>query len=331
MRLRIAHSTSYRYEPPATGVIQVLRMTPGSHDGQYVAEWQIDVSTDSRLDVHQDEFGNVTHVLTGGPIADLTINVEGLIETHDTGGVLRGTDERFPPSLFLRSTALTEVNPAMATFARELRSESEDDALGFLHALMMQINEHMTFDEDPTNSGTSAVEACGLKRGVCQDYAHIFIACARSALIPARFVAGHFLRSDGMINQQAGHAWAEAFVPDLGWVGFDPANGITCTRRHWPRLSRRRPGARHPLWRRHGDAVGDGQGRSSRRTPGAEPESVVRPEAGARLRFFICRPAPQDSTERGLTGRNLQRHCQIAPRRGGNAGLGLEPPAKLVS
>ena len=50
MRLRIAHSTSYRYEPPATGVIQILRMTPGSHDGQYVAEWQIDVSTDSRLD-----------------------------------------------------------------------------------------------------------------------------------------------------------------------------------------------------------------------------------------------------------------------------------------
>ena len=182
--------------------------------------------------VHQDAFGNVTHVLTEGAIADLTINVEGLIETHDTGGVLRGTDERFPPSLFLRSTPLTEVNPAMATFARELRAESEDDVLGFLHALMMQINEHMTFDEDPTNSGTSAVEAFGLKRGVCQDYAHIFIACARSGGVPARFVSGHFLRSDGMVNQQAGHAWAEAFVPDLGWVGFDPANCICTTDAH---------------------------------------------------------------------------------------------------
>jgi hypothetical protein len=156
MRLRIAHTTSYRYEPPASGVIQILRMTPGSHDGQYVAEWQIDVSTDSRLDMHQDAFGNVTHVLTHGPIADLTIHVEGLIETHDTGGVLRGTDERFPAGLFLRQTALTEVNPAMATFAREMRSESDGDVLGFLHALMVQINEHMTFDEDPTNSGTSA-------------------------------------------------------------------------------------------------------------------------------------------------------------------------------
>jgi len=232
MRLRISHSTTYRYEPAATGVIQILRMTPGSHDGQYVAEWQIDVSTDSRLHAHQDAFGNLTHVLTEGAISDLTINVEGLIETHDTGGVLRGTDERFPPTLFLRATPLTEVNPAMATFSRELRSESEDDVLGFMHALMLQINDHMTFDADPTNSGTSAAEAFGLKRGVCQDYAHIFIACARSGGVPARFVSGHFLRSDDTVHQQAGHAWAEAFVPKLGWVGFDAANAICTTDAH---------------------------------------------------------------------------------------------------
>src|SRR6202000_436738 len=197
-----------------------------------VVEWQIDVSSDSRLHIGQDAFGNTTHVLTEAAISDLTITVEGLIETHDTGGVLRGTDERFPPGLFLRSTQLTAVNPAMATFVRELRAESDSDTLGFLHALMTQINEHMTFDEDPTTSGTSAVEAFALKRGVCQDYAHIFIACARSGGVPARFVAGHFLRSDGMVNQQAGHGWAEAFVPDLGWVGFDPANCVCATEAH---------------------------------------------------------------------------------------------------
>jgi transglutaminase-like putative cysteine protease len=232
MRLRIQHTTTYRYEPAATGVIQILRLTPGSHDGQYVAEWQIDVSTDSRLDMHEDAFGNVTHVMTHGAIEALTITVGGLIETHDTGGVLRGTDERFPPSLFLRPTSLTSVNPAMENFARELRAESEGDALGFLHSLMTQISEHMTFDEDPTNSGTSAIEAFGGKRGVCQDYAHIFIACARSGGVPARFVSGHFLRSDGTVNQQAGHAWAEAHVPSLGWVGFDPANCICTTEAH---------------------------------------------------------------------------------------------------
>ncbi|KJC62364.1 transglutaminase [Bradyrhizobium sp. LTSPM299] len=232
MRLRIAHTTTYRYEPAATGVIQILRMTPGSHDGQYVADWQIDVSTDSRLDTHEDAFGNFTHVLTHGAIGDLTIHCEGLVETHDTGGVLRGTDERFPPTLFLRSTLLTDVNPAMAGFVRDMRSEADSDVLGFLHALMVQIYEHMTFDEDPTTSGTSAAEAFALKRGVCQDYAHIFIACARAGGVPARFVSGHFLRSDGMVNQQAGHAWAEAHVPGLGWVGFDAANGICVTDAH---------------------------------------------------------------------------------------------------
>ncbi len=232
MRLRIAHSTTYRYEPPASGVIQILRMTPGSHDSQYVADWQIDVSTDSRLDKHEDAFGNVTHVLTHGPLSDLTVTVEGLIETQDTGGVLRGTDERFPPSLFLRPTDLTDVTPAMEIFARELTPTAESDALGYLHALMLGINTHMTFDTDPTSSGTTASEAFSLKRGVCQDYAHIFIACARIGGIPARFVSGHFWRADGANQQEAGHAWAEAHVPGLGWVGFDPANAICTTDAH---------------------------------------------------------------------------------------------------
>jgi transglutaminase-like putative cysteine protease len=232
MRLRIAHSTTYRYEPPASGVIQIIRMTPRSFDGQYVADWQIFVSTDSRMQVHQDAYGNITHVLTHGAIADLTVNVEGLVETHDTNGVLKGTDERFPPGFFLRSTPLTEVNADMRSFARDLRSESDDDVIGFLHALLVQITDHMTFDTDPTTAGTTAADAFALGRGVCQDYTHVFIACARSGGVPARFVSGHFLRSDGVAQQEAGHAWAEAYVPKLGWVGFDPANGISTTDAH---------------------------------------------------------------------------------------------------
>ena len=232
MRLKIFHSTSYRYDPPASGVIQILRMTPGSHDGQYIAHWQIDVSSDLRLDVHEDAFGNVIHLITNGATADLCISAEGLVETHDNGGVLKGTDERFPPGLFLRTTPLTSVNPAMASFARELRAKGKDDVLDFLHALMTQINDQMIFDRDLTDSGTSAAEAFALKRGICQDYTHIFIACARSAAVPARFISGHFLRSDGMVNQPAGHAWAEAYVEGLGWVGFDAANCICTTDAH---------------------------------------------------------------------------------------------------
>src|SRR4029453_17722107 len=166
------------------------------------------------------------HVLFCGPVGDIKITAEGLIETHDTGGVLRGADERFPAGMFLRTTELTEVNPAMAAVARQLRSEAESDTLGFLHALMSEISDHMTFDEDPTNSGTSAAEAFTLKRGVCQAYAHILLPGARSGGVPARFVSGHFLRSDGTVHQDAGHAWAEAYVPNLGWVGFHAANAL---------------------------------------------------------------------------------------------------------
>ena len=88
------------------------------------------------------------------------------------------------------------------------------------------------FDLDPTHAATTAAEAFALKRGVCQDLTQIFIAAARSLGIPARYVSGYFHRADGVIEQDAGHAWAEAHVPDLGWVAFDPANGISATDAH---------------------------------------------------------------------------------------------------
>ena len=114
MRLKISHSTTYTYDPPPSGVIQVLRLTPGNHDGQYVADWHVDVSVDAKLDMQHDAFGNVTHVFSHGPLTDLTVHVSGLVETQDTGGVLKGTVERFPPTFFLRTTSLTEANAEMA-------------------------------------------------------------------------------------------------------------------------------------------------------------------------------------------------------------------------
>jgi transglutaminase-like putative cysteine protease len=90
----------------------------------------------------------------------------------------------------------------------------------------------MQFDTSPTQPTTTAAEAFALKRGVCQDLSHIFIATARSLGIPARYVGGYFHRNDGVTDQEAGHAWTEVFVPDLGWVAFDPTNGICATDAH---------------------------------------------------------------------------------------------------
>jgi transglutaminase-like putative cysteine protease len=233
MRIRIRHLTTYRYEPPAADVIQTLRLTPRSHEGQYVARWRIDLSAKARLDEHQDAFGNITHSFTAdGPFSELGVLVEGEVETEDTHGVVRGSVERFPPSLYLRETDLTRADAAISDFAQHVRASVDEGGLRLLHALLEQLHREIAFDTDPTHAATTAAEAFALKRGVCQDLTHIFIAAARRLGVPARYVGGYFHRADGVTSQEAGHAWAEAYVPDLGWVGFDAANGISPTDAH---------------------------------------------------------------------------------------------------
>jgi transglutaminase-like putative cysteine protease len=233
MRLRISHKTTYHYEPPATRVIQVLRLTPRNHDGQYVVDWRIDVSADCRLDQHEDAFGNITHAFAAeGPLPELSLLVEGEVETRDAHGLVRDAVERFPPSLFLRETELTTCDPGIAAFAAAGRQAAGADTLEVLHVLLERLHDDMALDPDPTYVATKAAEAFAAKHGICQDFAHIFITASRSLGIPARYVGGYFCREDGVTAQEAGHAWAEAFVPDLGWVAFDPANGICTTDAH---------------------------------------------------------------------------------------------------
>jgi transglutaminase-like putative cysteine protease len=229
MRIRVAHETHYRYEAPAKSAVQLLRLTPRNHEGQYVVNWRIELSADCRLEPLEDAFGNLAHSFTvDGPLQELSVRVDGEVETQDTEGIVRGTLERFPPTLYLRETELTKADPAIAAYAEA----AGGDPLQALHALQASIYRDFAFDPDPTNAGTSAIEAFALKRGVCQDYAHVFIAAARHLGVPARYVGGYFLRADGAVAQEAGHAWAEAFLPDLGWVAFDPANGICATASH---------------------------------------------------------------------------------------------------
>ncbi len=232
MRVRISHRTTYTYAEPARSVIQVLRLTPRSNDSQRVSDWRIDVEADCRLAAGEDAFGNVTHTFSlSGPVTSLAITVEGVAETIDAAGVVHGAIERFPPEFYLRETALTAADDAMRAFAAQTGA-GHATPLEKLHALMGALHARMVFDADPTNSGTTASESFTLGAGVCQDFAHILIGCARHLGIPARFAGGHLLRDDGVVNQQAGHAWAEAYVEGLGWVGFDAANDICPQERH---------------------------------------------------------------------------------------------------
>jgi transglutaminase-like putative cysteine protease len=233
MRIRISHATTYAYNAPPTLVTQVLRLTPRDHDGQHVLAWRIDLSEDCLLHQHEDAFGNIIHSFTAeGPFSELTVAVDGEVDTQDTDGLVSGALERFPPEFYLRETSLTQVNAASIVFAQTTRAATENDTLMLLHALMTALNREIAFDTDPTHAATTAAEAFSLKRGVCQDITHIFVAAARSLGIPARYIGGHFRRADGVTVQDAGHAWAEIHVENLGWVGFDPTNGICTTDAH---------------------------------------------------------------------------------------------------
>jgi transglutaminase-like putative cysteine protease len=231
MRICVAHETVYHYETPCTGVIQTLRLTPRNHTGQYVVDWRIEVSADCRLDPQEDAFGNLTHAFSAsGPVSDLRLMVEGEVETQDTAGVVRGAVERFPPSLFLRETALTHPDAAIAAYAAEF--EKSDGTLDLLHRLLARLHEDIACDPDAANTDGSVAEAFARKRGSCRDLSHLFIAVARLRGVPARYVAGYFHRDDGATGPEAGHAWVEAYVPDLGWVGFDPTNDLCVTDQH---------------------------------------------------------------------------------------------------
>ena len=181
----------------------------------------------------EDTFGNILHTFSAdGPVEDLTVRVTGEVETAETHGVVRGAVERLSDIFYLRESSLAQADPEIRTFARDAVGDLASDPLSGLHRLLNALNREVTFDTAPTQSSTTAAEAFAMRRGVCQDLTHIFIAAARHCGIPARYVSGYFHRSDGITDQEAGHAWAETKVPDLGWVGFDPTNGIAAGEAH---------------------------------------------------------------------------------------------------
>ena len=142
--------------------------------------------------------------------------------------MVRDAIERFPPSLFLRETPLTYADEAMREFTAGLMKKP--DTLSLLHgAARYACTRISPSTRTRPAPGPARPRRSRAKRGVCQDMAHIFIGCAHAAGVPARYISGYLHRNDGITDQRAGHAWAEAYVPDLGWVAFDPANGMCMT------------------------------------------------------------------------------------------------------
>lgn len=223
MRLKVDHRTSYHYDQPAANLVQALRLAPVDHGGQHIIDWRIDADQDGSFRETRDAFGNrVTLFYASAPVESLTITVTGLADTSDTAGVI-SAEEALPAAVYRRSTALTAPDAALRAFAARFAGAPP---LAALHDLCGAIWRELRFEPGLTSSSTSAAAALAAGHGVCQDFAHIFISAARLLGLSARYVSGHLARES---RQEAAHAWAEALVPDLGWVGFDPANGISPT------------------------------------------------------------------------------------------------------
>ena len=226
MQLNVLHRTTYRFTRPLTKAIELLRLTPLSCLTQTVLDWRIDVDCDARLRETRDGYGNCVHMLyVNEPVEAITITASGRVITEDRAGVVEGLPNDLPPEVFLRPTPLTNPEGGLIDLAESVR-HTKGGGLATLHALNLAVHGTMQFEAGATAAQTPAATAYEARRGVCQDFAHIFIAAARLNGLPARYVSGHLFRRDSSGPQEAGHAWAEAWLPDLGWVAFDPANGI---------------------------------------------------------------------------------------------------------
>lgn len=226
MLISIRHVTSYRYAEPVRYTIQCLRLTPLPFKGQRIVSWEVKAPGEKPALKFTDGFGNPVHVAAiNKPHGELVIEAGGIVETEDSNGVVAGISNPVPPRVFLRETPQTRADPAIVDLAR---SAKQTDTLESLHAISKQVRDRVEYVPGTTDVHTEAAAALADGKGVCQDHAHIFIAACRSLDVPARYVTGYLYLGENE-GADAHHAWAEAWVDGLGWVGFDVANRICPT------------------------------------------------------------------------------------------------------
>lgn len=225
--LAVHHRSVYRFDPPIRGLTQSLRLWPSQHEGQRIDEWRVSVAGLEILPSFRDGAGDrIGTASIAGPLDEVEVLVTGRVTVEDLSGVLRGHAEKIPPMAYLSPTALTRPDADLRAFATAAVAEA-DEGLDRAHTLARAVTDAVAYVPGETGEGTTAVEALAAGRGVCQDHAHVLIAAARSLSMPARYVTGYLNVIAGGASAEASHAWAEIWVRDLGWVGFDASNGVS--------------------------------------------------------------------------------------------------------
>ncbi len=224
MRLKINHATRYRFAEPAHFALQQIRKTPKSAHYQHVIEWRTDVIGGKWELSFEDHHHNLTELISyDRETTELEILCEGEVEIDDGHGIVGKHRGPVPLWHYLSATPRTEARNGVRDLVRGM---DMSDQLEGLHRLSAEIRDSVAYEVGSSEPNWSAEEAIEAGRGVCQDHSHIFIACARRLGIPARYVSGYLMLND-RVSQDAMHAWAEAHLEGLGWVGFDISNGIS--------------------------------------------------------------------------------------------------------
>lgn len=231
MKLAIRHSTRYVFSEPVVHALQRLRLTPKETQGQKILEWEmLYENAHQELEYEDQNCNTVTLVAVEPGAREVTVTCQGKIETRDYSGVIGRHSGHLPLWSFLGQTDLTRPGAQMRGLLRDL-GKPADPGPDFLHELSAHIAGRVAYGVGSTGVATTAEEATASGNGVCQDHTHIFIGLARMLDIPARYVSGYLMMND-RVAQEASHAWAEAHIEGLGWVGFDVSNGISPDRRY---------------------------------------------------------------------------------------------------
>ena len=226
MRLAIRHTTRYRFAKPVKHGLHRLRLTPKETQGQRIANWQMEY-TGAREELAYDDqnHNHVTLITVEEGAQELVITCRGQVDTVDRAGVIGQHSGHMPLWAFLGQTPLTKAGPNVRKLIGQVE-RSPEGMVPTLHNLSALIGERIAYEGGHTSVSTTAEEALAGGAGVCQDHTHVFIAAARAIEVPARYVSG-YLMMDDRVQQEATHAWAEAYVQGLGWVGFDVSNRIS--------------------------------------------------------------------------------------------------------
>ena len=233
MEISIEHTTNYEYLKPISGLIQSTKLYPTEHNGLKIIKWSVERDASEKSKIYQDAEGNnIQNFTNKNKVKNIKFKVKGRVETFDTKGIYFSSTDKLDPLVYLRDTQLTNYDNEIKELANEALSSSSNDDLETAHVLLKLVAERVEYKPLTTSQETSAIVAYKQKKGVCQDQAHIMIAAARSIGIPARYINGYMHNNSHSSEYQSTHAWAEFYITNLGWVGFDSTNNCSPDERY---------------------------------------------------------------------------------------------------